>query len=414
MKHDERPRIPGRTDMEPIFVGVKRELDPKGAEPPKKKRQKESRKGSRVKKHSHYVGVRWNDECKKWYASLHANGKHHYCGLYESECDAARAVNAKCGELDIPHKNKGLGVIQIRKKNKRSSRKSAYKGIYWVEKSQSWQVKIKYQKKLHSGGTFQDEYLAAQAANLLCVKLNIPQKNAEIGVSDILEKMKDGKIPPRRPRPRRKKNGANSYLRSPHNIRRQRKTSEISMANAMVDDPLFYSVPMHDKNPWTTQTIGMETAPTSPPLNHVPPIIHQQMTPPVKLEEIPVVPVTVLGSLLPTPLLLRESPARSPPALEIPQIKQEKIDQQVFNTIYESTQQNDAPHFQPASPERILARTENGHLKVRWKGFGPEEDTEEPVEKFKGVEIYKQFLEQEAQQKTIELLPSKKACDIST
>jgi len=410
-------------------------------------------------------------------------------------------------------------VIQIRKKNKRSSRKSAYKGIYWVEKSQSWQVKIKYQKKLHSGGTFQDEYLAAQAANLLCVKLNIPQKNAEIGVSDILEKMKDGKIPPRRPRPRRKKNGANSYLRSPHNIRRQRKTSEISMANAMVDDPLFYSVPMHDKNPWTTETIGMvkierddppylptqfpskhspnsfnslvgmtaqevvdwlrdlrfldkyihqfqlceisgieladvdetllddfglpkvfqkrllncikqlamngfhhhcdfpskdpfknyETAPTSPPLNHVPPIIHQQMTPPVKLEEIPVVPVTVLGSLLPTPLLLRESPARSPPALEIPQIKQEKIDQQVFNTIYESTQQNDAPHFQPASPERILARTENGQLKVRWKGFGPEEDTEEPVEKFKGVEIYKQFLEQEAQQKTIELLPSKKA-----
>jgi len=118
-----------------------------------------------------------------------------------------------------------------------------------------------------------------------------------------------------------------------------------------------------------SEDLLQETAPTSPPLNHVPPIIHQQMTPPVKLEEIPDVPVTVLGSLLPTPLLLRESPARSPPALEIPQIKQEKIDQQVFNTIYESTQQNDAPHFQPASPERILARTENGHLKVRWKGF---------------------------------------------
>jgi len=104
--------------------GIKRELDTNGDELPKKKRPKESR-------HSHYVGVRWNDECKKWYASLHANGKHHYCGLYEHEGDAARAVNAKCGELDIPHKNKGLGIIEIRKKNKRSSRKSAYKGIYW-------------------------------------------------------------------------------------------------------------------------------------------------------------------------------------------------------------------------------------------------------------------------------------------
>jgi hypothetical protein len=194
--------------------GIKRELDTNGDELPKKKRPKESR-------HSHYVGVRWNDECKKWYASLHANGKHHYCGLYEHEGDAARAVNAKCGELDIPHKNKGLGIIEIRKKNKRSSRKSAYKGIYWVEKSQSWQVKIKYQKKLHSGGTFQDEYLAAQAANLLCVKLNIPQKNAAIGVNDILEKMKDGKIPPRRPRPRRKFKNKNSNgwsTRNPHAI----------------------------------------------------------------------------------------------------------------------------------------------------------------------------------------------------
>lgn len=483
-KRDERPRIPIRKELQ---YGIKRELD--SSYEPRKKRQKESR-------HSHYVGVRWNDECKKWYASLHANGKHHYCGLYEHEGDAARAVNAKCGELDIPHKNKGLGIIQIRKKNKqirRSSRKSAYKGIYWVEKSQSWQVKIKYQKKLHSGGTFQDEYLAAQAANLLCVKLQIPQKNAEIGVEDILKKIQDGKIPPRRPRPRRKsKNNWSTpqfskvkrehSSRFPPNIpmptlypsgysprsfnalidmtpkevanwlrdlrflnkyvdqfvqceisgmelinldeilltdfglpkvfqqrllsavanlaannhgyqhyfpsQKQTLVRKLGVVKPHIMEKHLSMLDDHLHQGQVRSRLFLDPAPTSPPLDHGVPIIST----PVKLEAISVIPHC-------------DSTPLSPPALEIPQIKQEKIDEQVLNTwkggrfmpILE-TQPTGAPRFNN-SPERIIERTGMGQMRVRWKGFGPEDDTEEPISKLQGYDVYKQFLQLEQKQK---------------
>lgn len=498
VKHDERPRIPIRKEL---LCGIKRELDSSyGLKyEPKKKRQKESRLTQRERQrqirglpHSHYVGVRWNDECKKWYASLHANGKHHYCGLYEHEGDAARAVNAKCGELDIPHKNKGLGIIQIRKKNKRSSRKSAYKGIYWVEKSQSWQVKIKYQKKLHSGGTFQDEYLAAQAANLLCVKLQIPQKNAEIGVEDILKKIQDGKIPPRRPRPRRKsKNNwstpqfskvkreyssrfppsipmptlypsghsprsfnalidmtpkevanwlrdlrfLNKYVDQfvqceisgmelinldeilltdfglpkvfqqrllsavanlaannhgyQHYFPSQKQTlvRKLGLVKPHIMEKHLSMLDDHLHQGQVRSRLFLDLAPTSPPLDHGVPIIST----PVKLEAISVIPHC-------------DSTPLSPPALEIPQIKQEKIDEQVLNTwkggrfmpILE-TQPTEVPSFNN-SPERIVERTGMDQMRVRWKGFGPEDDTEEPVSKLEGYNVYKDYLQLEQTQ----------------
>eukprot|EP00492_Amphilonche_elongata_P002591 TRINITY_DN286_c0_g1_i1.p1 TRINITY_DN286_c0_g1~~TRINITY_DN286_c0_g1_i1.p1 ORF type:complete len:249 (-),score=44.87 TRINITY_DN286_c0_g1_i1:29-775(-) len=145
-------------------------------------------------------------------------------------------------------------------------------------------------------------------------------------------------------------------------------------------------VPSHPKDsspspPSPRRSENHDAAPTSPmQLNHVPPPI---MVSPVKLEEIPIVPVT--------------SPA--PPALEIPQIKQEKIDQQVFNTLLETQKVGgDEPICVNVEPEQIIERTEKG-LKVRWKGFGPEDDTEEPVESLKHLMYIKNSFRKKTEEK---------------
>lgn len=132
---------------------------------------------------------------------------------------------------------------------------------------------------------------------------------------------------------------------------------------------------------------SQDLAPTSPPLDHGVPIIST----PVKLEAISVIPHC-------------DSTPLSPPALEIPQIKQEKIDEQVLNTwkggrfmpILE-TQPTEVPSFNN-SPERIVERTGMDQTRVRWKGFGPEDDTEEPVSRLEGHDVYKDYLQLEQTQ----------------
>jgi hypothetical protein len=56
---------------------------------------------------SKYIGVYWNKASKKWYASVRRN----YIGSFEIEEDAAKAVNSKCQEFNIPLKNSSVGVL---------------------------------------------------------------------------------------------------------------------------------------------------------------------------------------------------------------------------------------------------------------------------------------------------------------
>ena len=41
----------------------------------------------------------WYEHLKKWVAAIYFDGTPHYIGYYETEIEAARAVNAKCLEI---------------------------------------------------------------------------------------------------------------------------------------------------------------------------------------------------------------------------------------------------------------------------------------------------------------------------
>ena len=58
-----------------------------------------------------YVGVYWLKQKKTWRASMTHNSQTHYIGCFEFEEDAAKAVNSKCQELNIPLKNLSVGVL---------------------------------------------------------------------------------------------------------------------------------------------------------------------------------------------------------------------------------------------------------------------------------------------------------------
>ena len=57
------------------------------------------------------MGVSWKKQTKKWRANVGHNGKIHYTGSFEIEEDAAKAINLKCQELNIPLKNSSVGVL---------------------------------------------------------------------------------------------------------------------------------------------------------------------------------------------------------------------------------------------------------------------------------------------------------------
>ena len=60
---------------------------------------------------SKYVGVCWDKKREKWKGSIWNNGKQHHIGHFEIEENAAKVVNSKCQEFNIPLKNSNVGVL---------------------------------------------------------------------------------------------------------------------------------------------------------------------------------------------------------------------------------------------------------------------------------------------------------------
>ena len=56
-------------------------------------------------KSSKYMCVSWNQRDQKWKGMFRKDGADHYCGKFETEIEAARAVNKRCREIGIPIKN---------------------------------------------------------------------------------------------------------------------------------------------------------------------------------------------------------------------------------------------------------------------------------------------------------------------
>jgi hypothetical protein len=63
---------------------------------------------------------------KKWVASIKHNVQRYYLGSFEIEEDAAKAVNFKCQELNIPLKNPGVGVLNHERLKKLTAKVSNF------------------------------------------------------------------------------------------------------------------------------------------------------------------------------------------------------------------------------------------------------------------------------------------------
>ena len=60
-------------------------------------------------KSSRFDCVEWSVKTKQWKASIFVKGCGISCGEYETELEAAHAVNDMCDKHDIPRKNPKIG-----------------------------------------------------------------------------------------------------------------------------------------------------------------------------------------------------------------------------------------------------------------------------------------------------------------
>ena len=56
---------------------------------------------------SKYCNVTYVKRTFQWQGYFTVNGEKHWAGEFLTEVEAAIAINAKCDELGIPHRNKG-------------------------------------------------------------------------------------------------------------------------------------------------------------------------------------------------------------------------------------------------------------------------------------------------------------------
>jgi len=163
------------------------EDDPSGG---KKKQSRPKRRGSSdynsVQKKQSKNGIRWR-------AGFFIDGKWHGCGTFDTEIEAARAVNEKCDELGIPRKNPDVPDSNPKKET------SKYNGVYWIEENQKWKGSIYHEKRQIYCGIHSSEKAAAHAVNEKCKELGVPLKNPSL---DYVPSKTSSSAPP--PKKRRK------------------------------------------------------------------------------------------------------------------------------------------------------------------------------------------------------------------
>lgn len=104
-------------------------------------------------------------------------------GYYNSEIDAACAVNALCEAHCVPFKNPFLGALEVlscmneehrlhllKKKKKKSEKKSKFKGVKWMARKGQYRVEKIINSEMVNGGYFYSELEAAHAADDLLIK----------------------------------------------------------------------------------------------------------------------------------------------------------------------------------------------------------------------------------------------------
>jgi len=169
----------------------------------KEKKLWKKRKGS-----SNYFGVSWHSGKGKWQAQFKHEGFTRWCGAYSKELCAARAINRKCDEYGIPHKNPGIGaedttVMQVavessdddeiftvtkrqfsRMKGKGSSK---YLGVSWYAKNGKWRAQFRVEGEIIWCGWHTSELDAVRAINKKCDELGIEPRNVYTGTTKSTE-----------------------------------------------------------------------------------------------------------------------------------------------------------------------------------------------------------------------------------
>jgi len=179
----------------------KTELNPKGTPPerkivqlkiPKVKRKshelreqeknlKEDKKSQKKpkKKSSKYLNVRWSKRKKVWRAQLTLRKKTHDLGAFETEVEAAIAINDLCRSLKIPLRNPQAESITNTNPQPERNKSSKYVNVCWSKRIKAWRAELTLRKHTHDLGVFETELEAALAINDLCRSLKIPIRNPQ-------------------------------------------------------------------------------------------------------------------------------------------------------------------------------------------------------------------------------------------
>jgi hypothetical protein len=123
--------------------------------------------------YSRYNCVFWDHQNHVWYGLIRYGGQDMHCGYFESELEAAKAINAKCRELGIALKNPRLDDTT-------KLRESQFDCVFWDDNAKVWTAKFEFRGMMQNLGNFTSQLEAAKAVNLKCEQYGIALKNPSV------------------------------------------------------------------------------------------------------------------------------------------------------------------------------------------------------------------------------------------
>jgi len=124
-----------------------------------------------------------------WHAEMKVEDEKINLGFFKYKRNAQRAIEKRCKELTLKGKYPQNYFISEKSIDELKSTEkciqiqtSKYNGVSWKKDRKKWQARLGHDKKIYSGGYFDNENHAAMRINLLCEKFGIKRKNPTIDI----------------------------------------------------------------------------------------------------------------------------------------------------------------------------------------------------------------------------------------